>query len=200
MVMDVENECLNIAAMCPTTKVLGPGKRFVVWVQGCCFDCYNCGSPDWKGNKEASLILPKELAQTILLTRDIEGVTISGGEPFLQAHKLLSLMRSLRSESPLSIIVYTGFTLEELKQQKKQSIDGMLSEIDVLIDGRYVDNLNDNKGWRGEINQTVHFLRGKYRECEDEFLNRNRDVELFLYKEECLIVGIKPKSFDNIII
>jgi anaerobic ribonucleoside-triphosphate reductase activating protein len=188
------NQYLNIAALCPSTKALGPGKRFVIWVQGCCFQCANCGSPEWSKRKRAILITPHDLAKEILNVPGLEGITISGGEPMLQATNLLKLVKIIRSERNLSAICYTGFTLKELKEKKDPEIDALLSEVDVLIDGLYIDSLNDNKGWRGSSNQEVHFLSGFYENQRAEFLTRRRDMEIHLFKSHYLMVGIHPKG------
>lgn len=184
---------LNIATTCPSTKVLGPGNRFVIWVQGCCFDCHNCGSPDWRILKDSTLVTPKDLSKEVLKSQGIEGITISGGEPMLQAGGLYELIRNVRSVRPLSVICFTGFTLEELKGKKDSTTDAFLSEIDVLIDGLYMDSLNDNKGLRGSSNQEIHFLSGIYKELADEFADRKRDIELYLFQKSYLMVGIKPR-------
>jgi anaerobic ribonucleoside-triphosphate reductase activating protein len=187
---------LNVAAICPSSKVLGPGSRFIVWVQGCCFNCCNCGSPEWRDMKDVLLISPHELAQKILSVPGLEGLTISGGEPFLQAENILKLVRLIRTNSPLSIICYTGFMLADLKQIGDPAVREILAQIDVLVDGPYVDELNDNLGWRGSTNQTVHFLSGLYRERAEEFHTRRRDIEVHLHEDHRLLVGIKPKGFD----
>ena len=116
----------------------------------------------------------------------------------LQAGNLLKLIRLIRSKKPLTLICYTGFGLEELKAMKRSEIDALLSEIDVLIDGRYMASLNDNKGWRGSTNQKIHFLTGRYKEYENVFLNRKRDMEMHLFQDHYLLVGIKPKGAKKI--
>ncbi len=196
--LNYEPSKLNIAATCPSTKVLGPGRRFVIWVQGCCFACYNCGSPEWREMKEATLITPGDLAREILKTPGIEGVTISGGEPMLQAAGLYELVKNIRDSKPLSIICYTGFTLEKLIEKGDSNIDAFISEIDVLIDGPYVDSLNDNKGLRGSSNQRIHFFRGVYQGFAADLANGKRDIEIHLLRNEYLIVGIKPKGMDTL--
>jgi len=184
---------INIAAICPASKVLGPGARFVIWVQGCCFACYNCSTPAWREMKEATLLTPEALASQVLKTSGIEGITISGGEPMLQAEGLAALIKSIRLAKPLSVICYSGFTLEELKHKKDIHIDAFLAEIDVLIDGPYIDSLNDNKGLRGSTNQRIHFLSGVYQELAEDFVNGTRNQELHLFSDEYLLVGLKPK-------
>ncbi len=56
---------LNIAEICPATRTLGPGQRFVIWVQGCCFNCCGCISPEWIPQEVANLVEPTMLAQRI---------------------------------------------------------------------------------------------------------------------------------------
>ena len=82
---------LNVAEICPATRTLGPGQRFVIWVQGCCFNCRGCISPDWIPQKQANLVDPVRLANYILSIPSTEGLTISGGEPMLQAAALSEL-------------------------------------------------------------------------------------------------------------
>ena len=64
---------LNIGAMCPSTEALGPGRRFGIWVQGCCLDCHKCSSPEWRKMKDAVLITVDDLSQRILRTPGIDG-------------------------------------------------------------------------------------------------------------------------------
>lgn len=186
---------LNIAALCPATRALGPGKRFAVWVQGCPFDCPNCASPDWKPIRPAERISPEALAEKVLAVNDLEGITLSGGEPMLQAAGLLRFVRLIQKERRLSVICYTGFTLEALREKNDPVIKGLLSVIDVLVDGPYIDRLNDNKGWRGSSNQAVHFLTGRYEDRAMEFEGRRRDVEVHLRGDHYLLVGVRPMGF-----
>jgi len=191
------NKCinkLNIAAICPLSYALGPGKRFVIWVQGCCFSCHNCGSPEWRPSIDAIRLNPNELATMILSSPEIEGITISGGEPILQVAELVDTLRLVKTKRSLSVICYTGFTLEALKERSDPVIKEFLATVDILIDGPYEDSLNDNKGWRGSSNQRVHFLSGLYKDREYDFYNRRRDIEIHLLNKKYLLVGIKPTS------
>lgn len=188
---------LNIAALCPNTKTLGPGQRYAIWVQGCCFSCLNCGSPEWRSMQDAIKMESSKLAETILSAPNIQGITISGGEPFLQAEALFELISYIQKRKNLSVICYTGFTMEQLRYKKDINYQAFLEKIDVLIDGPYIDSLNDNLGWRGSSNQQVHFLTGRYLELEEQFITRKRDVEIHLLKEHYLMVGIKPKGLSE---
>ena len=188
---------LNVAEICPATRTLGPGQRFVLWVQGCCFRCPGCVSPDWIPQKQANLIDPQQLATTILSVPGIEGLTVSGGEPMLQANALSELFTYLRQQREISIICFTGFTLAQLRAKDDPHINRVLALIDVLIDGQYISELNDNKGWRGSSNQIVHHLSNRHLAEASLFTDRKRDVEIQVRAESALMVGVPPKNFPE---
>lgn len=188
---------INIAEICPSTHTLGPGNRFVLWVQGCCFSCPGCVSPDWIPQKTATLIETHQLVQTILQTPNLDGLTISGGEPMLQAQPLSELFSQIRQHLDLSIMCFTGFTLAQLLAKNDPHIKNALSYIDVLIDGLYVESLNDNQGWRGSSNQVVHFLTNRHINETNVFTDRNRHIELYLRDDNALMVGVPPKGFTH---
>ena len=188
---------LNVAEICPATRTLGPNQRFVIWVQGCCFNCRGCISPDWIPQKQATLIEPVRLADYVLSIPGTEGLTVSGGEPMLQAGALSELFTYLRQRCDLSIICYTGFTLEDLQTKSDPAINQVLRLIDVLIDGQYIHELNDNKGWRGSSNQVIHFLTPRHLPEVSLFTERQRDVEIHLRNASALMVGVPPHNFSN---
>lgn len=140
---------------------------------------------------------PTELAAKVLDIPGIEGLTISGGEPMLQARGLCETIRIVRQQREFSVICYTGFTLENLRSIHVPCIDRFIATIDVVIDGPYIDELNNNKGWRGSSNQRIHFLSGLYHDREEEFLHRQRDIEIHLFERHYLLVGIKPKNLPK---
>lgn len=199
---------LNLAELCPATHTLGPGKRFAIWVQGCCFNCRDCISPEWIPQTQGTLVEPKKLAEAIASVPDIVGLTVSGGEPMLQAQALSELFTELRfnlskrsqkqtTATEFSIVCYTGFTLEELQAKSDPAIDRVLAAIDVSIDGQYIPELNDNRGWRGSTNQRVHFLTSRLKGEASAFVNRPRDVEIHLRTDSALMVGVPPRNFSD---
>ncbi|PSO63206.1 MAG: hypothetical protein BRC36_08565 [Cyanobacteria bacterium QH_2_48_84] len=189
---------LNLAEICPATHSLGPGQRFVIWVQGCCFNCSGCVSPEWIPNREATLVEPKKLAELILSSPNTEGVTVSGGEPMLQASALRELFEELRQKSDLSIICYSGFTLEQLRHQNNADIEQVLAQLDVLIDGQYIEERNDNQGWRGSSNQVIHFLTPRHLPEANLFSERRRNVEIHVRNQSALMVGVPPTNFSEV--
>ena len=196
---------LNVAQICPATEVLGPGRRFVVWVQGCPFNCRGCVSPDWIENRPAKLVTVERLAAFIVRLageEGLEGLTISGGEPAAQAGALAALLKMIRRTLPgFSAISFSGYTLEQLRQKAfvDEQVNSFLSELDVLIDGLYVENLNDAKGMRGSSNQKIHFLTERYRHLEKQFDGSPRSIEIHLInRDEILMVGVpSPKTLAD---
>ncbi len=187
------SEILNVAQVCPETSTLGPGRRFVLWVQGCPFSCKGCVSPAWIPIRPASAVPVEELARRVVAAEGLEGITISGGEPMLQAAGLARLLAAVREARPdFSAIAFTGFTLERLREMAAEDpgIGALLGRLDVLIDGLYERELDDGRGLRGSSNQRVHFLTGRYRALRDEFERGPRRVEMHLLAEELLLVGV----------
>lgn len=150
---------LNIARVLPRSAANGPGDRFVVWVQGCPLACPGCWNPDTWAFERRALRGVDELAAEILATTGIEGVTFTGGEPFLQARALAEVARAVRTVG-LSVFVFTGYELEELTRHEQRSL---LALADVVVSGRYVETERTaNLPWRGSANQRVHFLTSRY--------------------------------------
>ncbi len=113
----------------------------------------------------------------------------------LQAGILLQLLSRIQAVRILTVICYTGFTLEALREDRAPEVMDLLESIDVLIDGPYKYQLNDNRGLRGSSNQRVHFLTGMYKDHEDQFLNGQRHLEMHLFETRYLTVGIHPRNW-----
>ena len=120
-------------------RVLGPGVRYVLWVQGCPRGCPGCISPEAQDPAGGEIRSVAALAEAILAVPDIEGVTISGGEPFLQAEALCSLIDRIRARRDLGVIIYTGYVLEELQSGAVPHAEALLARTDLLVDGPYVE-------------------------------------------------------------
>jgi anaerobic ribonucleoside-triphosphate reductase activating protein len=181
---------LNVAETCGSTRALGPGRRAVVWVQGCPFRCRGCLAPDWIPDRPARLVDVADLAGELLADPEVEGFTFSGGEPMAQPGALAALIRTARRRRPLSLVCFTGHRIEELRG--RPGPEELLREVDVLIDGRYVDARNDDRGLRGSANQRVHHLTGRLRGFP--FDDGPRTAEIRLRGDEALMVGVPPKA------
>jgi len=147
----------------------GPGIRYVIWVQGCSLKCKGCFNPHFWSQHGGSSRDIDSLLHDVIAARikfpEIEGVTFLGGEPFEQPEALAELSQKLQ-KLDFSIMVFSGYTLAELKDEKSSqyvSRLNFLSSIDLLVDGRYQqDNVDIDRPWVGSKNQEFHFLTERY--------------------------------------
>jgi anaerobic ribonucleoside-triphosphate reductase activating protein len=169
------------------TTLLGPYNRFVVWVYGCCFACEGCMAHNTNYGTKTEMTVRKIAAQ--IPFDEIEGLTISGGEPFLQASELFELVSLARQIKDIGVIVYTGFTIEELRRDEKNI--SLLSAIDLLIDGKYVKELDDGKAYVGSTNQRIHYLTGRYKEIGSGYYSgQKRKAEIKLTGSQAVLIGV----------
>lgn len=153
----MNDSVLVVAATHPDCRVLGPGSRFAVWVQGCPLSCAGCVSPQWIPFEGGEAVEVDVLAERIAATA-VDGVTISGGEPFAQAAPLARMIAGVRARRDLSVLCYTGHSLAGLRKRGDAAQRALLSQLDVLIDGPYSARLHGDLRWRGSSNQGVHHL------------------------------------------
>lgn len=184
----------------PGVTTLGPGVRYCIWVQGCRRQCHGCLAPEtWPldGGEQHEV---SDLAAEVLALPDLEGLTISGGEPFEQASALSELLKTLRVQRDLGVIVYTGYLLEELKSlaSPENRFADLLDLTDLLIDGPYISELDDGLSLRGSSNQRVMALTNRYLDCVQSIYGaEGRRVELILYGLDASYAGIPPASFRD---
>jgi anaerobic ribonucleoside-triphosphate reductase activating protein len=129
------------------------------------------------------------VVQMILSTPDIEGVTFSGGEPMAQALALAVVAERLR-EHGLSIVCYSGYQLEEIRQMADPGPGQLLKQLDVLIDGRYVETERHSLLWRGSRHQRIHFLTDRYRQWELTLRDAEGEIELTVGQEGFIASGV----------
>ena len=192
-----DEDVLNLAAWCPQTTALGPSLRAVIWLQGCRLRCPGCVSPGYQPVKAASLVTVEDLAALIANQQAIDGVTFSGGEPMLQAAGLARLVALVKTERPqLNFIAYTGFRLADVQHGPlAEAITNLLQNLDVLIDGPYIQSLdNGYRGLKGSANQVVHHLSPRLQGFDFEHLPRQ--PEIHIQNGQILFVGIPVKGFS----
>jgi len=195
----MSNELLNIAFTSIMHDLCGPGTRFVVWVQGCLNDCPDCIAPEWRKMVASRLISPVDLAAEASISGDFDGITISGGEPMLQAAGLAEFVRRIRGKKDVSVIVFTGYTIAELKiEPPGAGVGEFLDVIDVLIDGPYDELRNDDKGLRGSTNQRIHYLTGRISKGSFDFEGVDRQAEVRIEDGgSILVLGTPPKGLTR---
>lgn len=144
-----------------TSGLLGPPGRWLLWFHGCSRSCPGCIAADWN-NADAEYELSFQTLTRLLDAHpDAEGITISGGEPFGQSAFLADLTEALHCRG-LGIIIYSGFTLGELRAAKDPDVARVLAVTDTLIDGPYLADLDDGRAFRGSSNQTLHHFTTRY--------------------------------------
>jgi len=150
---------MRIAGISHESLVDGPGVRVVVFAQGCDIGCKNCHNPSSWDTTAGKEYIPRVLARTITKRRpgieNIQGVTFSGGEPFMQAEEFSQLAEIIKSRGAWDIVTYTGHTYEKLLARTNDTgVQKLLALTDYLIDGAYVHELRDlDLRFRGSKNQ-----------------------------------------------
>ncbi len=187
---------INYSHYITNTEFLGPYKRSVLWVQGCCFCCEGCIAPEMQ--KSGGFFADTEtLANVLSKDNSVEGVTISGGEPFIQADALAEMIQLIKEKRDFGVVVYSGFTLDELKQKSlnDSGTENLLSLIDIIIDGRYIKELDDNIAYRGSSNQNIIRLSNRYNDVFYSYYgNFPRKSEVRLSKDKLVLIGVPSKS------
>ena len=189
---------INVADRVPCTEAEGPGKRYALWVQGCPLRCPGCCNPHMLEFIDAEHIEVDRLFREIVATEGIEGVTFLGGEPFSQAESLGELARMLR-EAKLSVMVFSGFTIEQLRQRSDALL--LLDHVDLLVDGPYLqEQAVSNRRWIGSANQRTHFLSDRYAAMAKEvegWDKQSNTVELRMVNGQLQVNGFPTSGLEQ---
>ena len=190
-----------IARILYPIEVLGPGKRVGLWFCGCRHCCSGCSNPElWEfdDSKNISLSVLYDLLKALHRRKPVDGFTITGGEPFDQEDELKELVMLLKNLST-DIIVYTGYTIGELLAKPSPAAKVILDTIAVLIDGPYIDELNNGVFLRGSANQQTRILRDEYKSRYTEFLAKgtNQIQNFRINDREIVSVGIHKRNFKR---
>ena len=179
---------ISLGRMYYPVKTLGPGNRVGIWVNGCNRRCPGCISPEFQKYDVAKEVSVNELMRMIQrIEAPIDGFTISGGEPFFKPEALNAMVRSFESICD-DILIFTGYTIEELRTLKSEAVDSVLNTCAALIDGPYVKELNDNIGLRGSSNQRC--LIFKYHDKYKGIGVSDRTLQNIVYGKNVLTIGI----------
>lgn len=155
---------LTIHSLAHPVTSLGPGRRVVLWVAGCAKHCEGCMSPEMQDPEAGKAIAVATLLRRLLeLDPRLDGLTVSGGEPFDQPAPLVALLRAARLERPQwSVLIYSGYTLNEICSDMAGRAE-VLNHVDVLIDGRYRNDVPPHQPLAGSGNQCIHYLTDRGR-------------------------------------
>lgn len=181
---------LNLAAFYPLATHLGPGQRALVWLQGCRNNCPGCVTPEMQEVVERDWVSVQTLANLVASLDDCEGVTLIGGEPFLQ-YRALVTFADLIKKADRTLMIYTGYVYEELLDFQEEAIDQILDVTDILVDGSYLKEQDHGEMWRGSANQRILFLSERYRQWEWVREVRRRETTIHYGEDgKYVILGI----------
>src|SRR4051794_13079962 len=146
---------LQIAQIVPCTEAEGPGRRFALWFQGCPLRCPGCCNPEMLPFAGGQRLSVGSLAEDLRRARDeegVEGITLLGGEPLAHAAGAAALARAAH-EMGLSVMVFSGYTLEEAWALPEPAVGELLALTDILVDGPYRRELPETRRrWIGSAN------------------------------------------------
>ena len=191
---------MQIARIYYPVKTLGPGDRIGIWTVGCQQRCYRCSNPElWDADpiKDIDLTTIQNTLLRVKAENRIDGITISGGEPFLYPEELCRLVLFLKRDISEDILIYTGYTIDELYWSEDPYTIKALENIAVLIDGPYVDNLNDDTGLRGSSNQQILFIDSRYERKYRNTMLHKRFVQNVHYNGGLVSFGIPLKNYKE---
>jgi anaerobic ribonucleoside-triphosphate reductase activating protein len=138
------------------TMMDGPGLRTSIYFAGCKHHCKGCHNPQsWDMNGGYSM--PINHILTLIKEDEFANVTFSGGDPFYQVDAATELAKRIKAETDKTIWCYTGFTIEEIREDP--NLSKLLPYIDVLVDGPYIEALrNTDLPFRGSENQRIIYI------------------------------------------
>ena len=182
---------MYIARILYPVEVLGPGKRIGIWFSGCSHKCKGCSNPElWQQHEKYKISMDDVLAliHQISDANPVDGFTITGGDPMEQSYELSVLLQKIKAIND-DILVYTGYEIEELKGYQ-------LKNISVLIDGKYIEELNDNSLLRGSSNQQIHILEDTQKNKYEIYLSTETNkIQNFATNDGVVSVGIHRRDF-----
>lgn len=183
---------MYIARILYPVRVLGPGKRVGIWFAGCKHRCKGCSNPElWEFEEKyrTSIGVIMRLINSIGEKDEIEGFTITGGDPFEQPDSLNILLDEIRKIND-DIIVYTGYEFKELPTS-------IVAKTAVIIDGKYIEEQNHETALKGSDNQNIIIVDNKYQNKYEQYLQAAKsEIQNFATGNSVISVGIHKPGFD----
>lgn len=139
---------------------LGPGKRLGIWFQGCSLRCEGCISVDTWATAKTLIPIDQLMMALSSYIPLVDGITISGGEPFDQFDALLAIVVQLRKKTEVDILLYTGYSIEDIPDQLQK----IKPYIDVLISDPFQRQTSQTLRLRGSDNQRLHCFTSQAKE------------------------------------
>jgi len=182
------NLCLNVASVVIGSYTNGPGKRVVIWLQGCTIGCPGCCNASLQPHEPRHLVDPLVFAELIsreCINHKCEGVTLTGGEPFQQA-AALGIFSSKIKENNLTIVCFSGYLKDNLLASIDPLVHKLLYSIDILIAGPYNQQTEYHRTWSDDPDKKYVFLSDFY--SKDDLTNSTH-CELILLETGLIYTG-----------
>ena len=174
-------------------NVLGYGKRIGIWLCGCDKRCNNCVSPEFQNIDGGEILSVDDIIHIVKERSEvIDGITISGGEPLKQAEELKVLIENLLLLEIEDILIYSGYTLQQIQCMNNSDIDYIVNNAACIIFGEYREEQNDGVGLRGSANQEI--VINKFHERYRDAANCIRKQQIIFSENKTIIIGIPPKE------
>ena len=163
----------------------------MVWFQGCalaCPGCFNPGTHDFGAGRVATV---GDVLERLALDRPLDGLTVSGGEPFAQPAALRALLAAFRRRTGLTTLVFSGHSLREIERMELGA--AILADIDLLVAGRFaIKRRQTGRPLLGSANQRLHQLSGR---TEAGDLSEVAEAELVIDRHgQIVVTGILPPA------
>lgn len=177
---------------------LGPGERLVLWTLGCKKHCKKCANPElrsFNSKKNITLSQFKSIMKNIELKR-IDGVTVTGGEPLLQARELLEFIEYFKTFTK-DILIFTGFSEDEIRLSDDY-VHKCVEESAIIVAGEYIDELNDNTTpLIASSNQKIIWGNDVLITKYTEYMKIGRQIQNIYYNDNLISVGIHNRRNEN---
>lgn len=165
-----DSPLIRIAGIENDSIVDGPGFRFTIFTQGCNHHCKGCHNPETWDYRRGRFITFNEIISKITKNPMLQGITFSGGDPFMQANTCYELIQDIKyTREDLDICIYTGYTIQELLEiinycgdetllkHKALAYKNLLSSTNYLVDGQFDQSQKSlNAKFRGSKNQKMY--------------------------------------------
>ena len=182
------NDVIRLGDTLSSSQIYGPGKRFVIWVQGCTLECTGCWNKEFWTTESGYELEISKLISIISSTNEIEGITILGGEPLEQPEATLNLIQSVKRIG-LTVMLYTGYEENEMTDLQLECVYAS----DIVIMGRYVASMRDTTlRWRGSSNQEIKILSEAYKDIEIE---EREEVEITIDTNGAISMAGYPQKW-----
>ena len=182
----MEMKTLRLAGVIRESIVDGPGIRMTIFGQGCPHHCEGCHNPETHDPNGGYISHPENILKAIDQNPLLQGITFSGGEPFLQAEGFAELGAEIKKRG-LHIMTYTGYTFERILEGAEKGISGwkeLLSVTDLLVDGKFIiEEKSLDLLFRGSKNQRLIDVQKSLEAAETVLWDPEEESGVLRYKK-----------------